>query len=52
MITTHLVMFKFLDGASADATPTPSTTYTVNWLSPSIRMCLFLLALWGLRGGR
>jgi len=46
-------MFKFLAGASADETPTPTVTYTPNWLSPSMRMSLIAFAVWlGFHGSR
>lgn len=51
MILTHLVILDFIPGAGDGSAPPASPTVTANWLSPSIRMCLFLLALWGVRGG-
>lgn len=45
MVLTHLVMFEFFPGASADTTPAVVATYAPNWLSPSMRMGALLLYL-------
>jgi hypothetical protein len=44
MILTHLVMLDFLPGAGDGSTPAPTpSTYAPNWLSPSIRLGVFLI---------